>query len=156
MTRIRSIPGVTSSPRPSFTFARFSNERISTINIGQTSSGEIQRTEKVDADAEPMEADVPETSASGFGFANLTYDIIAIGVEQAKAADESVALTDIPSTNTAGAGNKESSEEENIYDVVEVRIHIKQYCYRFKCDRVVATYFLPSPLTNLSITDIPT
>jgi hypothetical protein len=115
------MPGVGSSPRPSFAFARFSNERISSINIGQATSGEIQRTEKVDAEAKPIDTEVPETSAAGFGFSNVTYDIIGVGQGATSTGTESVSLTPIQGINRAsGSGSKPDAAEEHIYDVVEV------------------------------------
>ena len=118
LSRMPSVPGM-KSPRPSFAFARFSNERISTINIGQTTAGELQRTEKVDAEAKPIDADVPESSSSGFGFSNVTYDIIGIGAEATSStADDNVTLA--ASQNTSAGGRKQDKEEEHIYDLVEV------------------------------------
>jgi len=101
--------GSGSSPRPSFSFARFSNERISSINIGATVSGEIQRTEEVDAETKPIEMVVPAAQeAGGFGFTNATYDLI--GVDDAKIS--------APSTI--------QEEDENIYDLVEASLTLSE------------------------------
>lgn len=105
ISRLPPMPGIGGSPRPSFSFARFSNERISNINIGATVSGNIQRAEEVDTEAKPIDSTMPsERDASGIGYTNATYDLCDLGD---------------PMTSSQFQSSK-LPEEENIYDLVEV------------------------------------
>lgn len=86
-------------------FARFRNERVSTINIGQTSSvtrGEPvdESLERIDATKEEEEEKVTQVVADA-GFTNVTYDLVGVsdGIELIpKDADSRMAST---STSTS-------------------------------------------------------
>jgi len=63
-----------------FGFARFTNERVSTINIGKST---LERGEKVDDEAISSGGDLGEgekvtDASSQSGFASVTYDIIGV------------------------------------------------------------------------------
>lgn len=101
--RIPIVPGVGAGRRSStlsnslnsFGFARFTNERVSSVTIGRggendsqtTSAGEdegksssIRRTEQVDDEVVPMtvaDDKVIDANSGTFGYSNVTYDLVA-------------------------------------------------------------------------------
>lgn len=158
LSRVPSLPsfreginfGSTALRRGSVAFARFSNERVSTINIGQraAASGEessIERTEPVDAETKPIETPVPDRTE--VGFTNLTYDLIGVGGGSGHADDTSVketaaakdAQTKLGTTKETAAPKQET---EHVYDLVDVRFQL--FCsslYRQSAEMYFFTHF---------------
>jgi len=134
------IPGLRGSTQAggrSFGFARFSNERVSTVNI-ERSAGNLERGEQVDQEINSMKTGVPlekvTNASTDLGFANVTYDIIGvisgpsstlIESEKVSTSSKDTDVQDLPNKDleispAKPTWNLKTLNSEPIYDDIEV------------------------------------
>src|SRR5665811_1098635 len=99
--------GGSTAASSSFGFARFTNERISSVNIN--AAGTLERAEAVDcidSTEIPLEKEKVTDASPDFGFANVTYDII--GVTDAETASTMELISPIESEAEYSVGSVSS------------------------------------------------